>query len=302
MRTAGARGTVGSVRAREPDRSGFAVRDGVRLYYEVHGAGPETVVLLPAWSIVHRGPGSSRCPTWPGTPGGGLRPAGQRSLRPSGRAVGVRRRGAGRGRAGGARRGRRREGGRRRALAGRPDPAAAGRRPSGPGGRCGLRRRRGRAGRRRDPVEAAFEGRGRSTPAGTGGTRTTGAPTSGGSPSSSSARCSRRATRRGRSTSGRVDAGDRRGDARGHPVPGPARVRGAEARAAAERVTCPALVVHGDDDRIAPLADGRALAAALGAPLEVVVGGGHCVQARHPVWFNLRLRRFVEEVSSRASA
>ena len=64
----------------------------------------------------------------------------------------------------------------------------------------------------------------------------------------------------------------------------------------------PSLVVHGDDDRIAPLADGRALADALGAPLEVVVGGGHCVQARHPVWFNVRLRRFVEEVSSRASA
>ena len=70
----------------------------------------------------------------------------------------------------------------------------------------------------------------------------------------------------------------------------------------AARVACPALVVHGDDDRITPLADGRALAEALGAPLEVVVGGGHCVQARHPVWFNLRLRRFVEEVSSRASA
>ena len=61
-------------------------------------------------------------------------------------------------------------------------------------------------------------------------------------------------------------------------------------------------MLHGDDDRITPLADGRALAEALGAPLEVVVGGGHCVQARHPVWFNLRLRRFVEEVSGRARA
>ena len=79
-------------------------------------------------------------------------------------------------------------------------------------------------------------------------------------------------------------------------------VSGAAARDAAARVGCPAMVVHGDDDRIAPLADGRALADALGAPIEVVVGGGHCVQARHPVWFNLRLRRFVEEVGSRASA
>ena len=65
---------------------------------------------------------------------------------------------------------------------------------------------------------------------------------------------------------------------------------------------CPALVLHGDDDRITPLSDGVALARALGSPIEVVAGGGHCVQARHPVWFNLRLRRFVEEVSGRARA
>ena len=37
--------------------------------------------------------------------------------------------------------------------------------------------------------------------------------------------------------------------------------------------------------------------AALGSPLDVVAGGGHCVNARHPVWFNLRLRRFVEQVA-----
>jgi pimeloyl-ACP methyl ester carboxylesterase len=79
------------------------------------------------------------------------------------------------------------------------------------------------------------------------------------------------------------------------------RVLGAdEARAAAARVACPAVVVHGDDDRIAPLRDGRALAGALGVPLELVAGGGHCVPARHPVWFNARLRRFVEEVDARA--
>ena len=74
------------------------------------------------------------------------------------------------------------------------------------------------------------------------------------------------------------------------------------AREALARVRCPALVLHGDEDRIVPLADGRALAEALGAPLEVVVGGGHCVHARHPVWFNLRVRRFVEEVGGRACA
>ena len=52
-RAASARGTVGAVRAREPDRSGYAVRSGVRLYYEVFGAGPKTVLLLPSWAIVH---------------------------------------------------------------------------------------------------------------------------------------------------------------------------------------------------------------------------------------------------------
>jgi pimeloyl-ACP methyl ester carboxylesterase len=71
----------------------------------------------------------------------------------------------------------------------------------------------------------------------------------------------------------------------------------AEALAATEKVRCPTIVVHGDDDRITPLSDGVALARALGSPLDVVAGGGHCVNARHPVWFNLRLRRFVEQVA-----
>ena len=40
-------------RARYPDSSGYIKRDGVRLYYEVYGAGEPTVFLLPTWSIVH---------------------------------------------------------------------------------------------------------------------------------------------------------------------------------------------------------------------------------------------------------
>ena len=59
-------------------------------------------------------------------------------------------------------------------------------------------------------------------------------------------------------------------------------LRALEARAAAERVRCPALVIHGDDDRIAPLKDGQALSEALGAPLDTVIGGGHCVQRPAP--------------------
>jgi pimeloyl-ACP methyl ester carboxylesterase/predicted glycosyltransferase len=40
-------------RARYPDSSGYAKRDGVRLYYEVYGSGEPTIFLLPTWSIIH---------------------------------------------------------------------------------------------------------------------------------------------------------------------------------------------------------------------------------------------------------
>jgi len=40
-------------RAREPDESGYVERGGVRLYYEVHGSGEPTVLLMPTWSIIH---------------------------------------------------------------------------------------------------------------------------------------------------------------------------------------------------------------------------------------------------------
>jgi pimeloyl-ACP methyl ester carboxylesterase/predicted glycosyltransferase len=41
------------MRAREPDQSGYVERDGVKTYYEVFGDGAVTLLLLPAWSIVH---------------------------------------------------------------------------------------------------------------------------------------------------------------------------------------------------------------------------------------------------------
>ena len=40
-------------RARLPDAEGHVERDGVRIFYEVHGHGEPTVVLLPTWSIIH---------------------------------------------------------------------------------------------------------------------------------------------------------------------------------------------------------------------------------------------------------
>ena len=40
-------------RARYPDEEGYVERDGVRLFYEVYGAGERTVLFLPTWSIIH---------------------------------------------------------------------------------------------------------------------------------------------------------------------------------------------------------------------------------------------------------
>jgi pimeloyl-ACP methyl ester carboxylesterase/UDP:flavonoid glycosyltransferase YjiC (YdhE family) len=40
------------MRARLPDESGYVVNDGVRIYYEVHGTGDPTILLLPTWAII----------------------------------------------------------------------------------------------------------------------------------------------------------------------------------------------------------------------------------------------------------
>jgi pimeloyl-ACP methyl ester carboxylesterase/predicted glycosyltransferase len=41
------------MRAKLPARQGYVGRDGVRIAYEVYGDGPQTMVFLPPWSIVH---------------------------------------------------------------------------------------------------------------------------------------------------------------------------------------------------------------------------------------------------------
>ena len=46
-------GPGGADRARAPDVVGLAERDGVRIGYEIFGAGDTTVLLMPTWSIVH---------------------------------------------------------------------------------------------------------------------------------------------------------------------------------------------------------------------------------------------------------
>jgi pimeloyl-ACP methyl ester carboxylesterase len=302
MRDAGMRGTVDSVRARQPDRCGFAVRSGVRLYYEEYGAGPDTIVLLPPWSIVHsrtwklqvphfarharvvvydgRGNGRSDRPPGPSAYDDAelvadavavLDAAGVEDAVVVGLSLGA-----------------------RVLLALAADHPERVRGAVFLGAVLQLHDRP-------DPAGAAFE-------------------------------VERESYEGWQRWNAHHWAQDQAGFAKfffGEAFPEPhstrhveeavewalgtdadtlvatmspkRRVLGpAEARAAAGRVRCPSLVVHGDGDRIAPLRDGQALAMALGAPLEVVAGGGHCVQARHPVWFNTRLGRFVDEVSSRA--
>jgi pimeloyl-ACP methyl ester carboxylesterase len=41
------------MRAYQPSRDGYVEREGVKIHYEVFGAGGPTVLLLPTWSIVH---------------------------------------------------------------------------------------------------------------------------------------------------------------------------------------------------------------------------------------------------------
>jgi predicted glycosyltransferase len=67
----------------------------------------------------------------------------------------------------------------------------------------------------------------------------------------------------------------------------------------AARVRCPVLVMHGDQDRIRPHAQGAALAAATGGELVTLEGSGHGPQARDPVKINLLLREFAERPGPR---
>jgi pimeloyl-ACP methyl ester carboxylesterase len=299
MRMADARGTVDPVRAREPDRAGYAVRSGVRLYYEVHGDGPTTVLLLPPWSIVHsriwklqvpylarhtqivvydaRGNGRSDRPASPSSYADAelvadavavLDAVGVQEAVVVGLSLGA------------------------RVLLGlaadhpervrgamfvgaliklhdRPDPIGAGfedERESYEGWwRWNAHHWR------EDQVGFAEFFFGEAFP------------------EFHSTRQVEDAVAWALETDAETLVAT--------VSPGRRVLSPAEALAATEKVRCPSVVVHGDDDRITPLSDGVALASALGSPLDVVAGGGHCVNARHPVWFNLRLRRFVEQVT-----
>jgi pimeloyl-ACP methyl ester carboxylesterase/predicted glycosyltransferase len=66
------------------------------------------------------------------------------------------------------------------------------------------------------------------------------------------------------------------------------------AAALAQRLRCPVLVVHGDEDAIRPWAAGARLAELVGGELVTMEGSGHAPHVRDPVKVNLLLRDFVK--------
>ena len=81
----------------------------------------------------------------------------------------------------------------------------------------------------------------------------------------------------------------------------PAAAMAERLRALAPAITCPVLVIHGDGDAIAPLHRGETLAAVLDAPLVVLRGAGHCPQARRPVVVNRLIRDVARRAAGRAT-
>ncbi|CAN5816021.1 hypothetical protein BH18ACT2_BH18ACT2_07730 [soil metagenome] len=61
------------------------------------------------------------------------------------------------------------------------------------------------------------------------------------------------------------------------------------------RVTCPVLVIHGDEDAIRSYASGVALAEVTGGALVTIHGGGHGPHARDPVTVNHLISKFAEQ-------
>jgi pimeloyl-ACP methyl ester carboxylesterase/predicted glycosyltransferase len=59
------------------------------------------------------------------------------------------------------------------------------------------------------------------------------------------------------------------------------------------RLRCPVLVIHGDEDAIRSIAAGARLAELSGGELVTIEGGGHAPHVRDPVTVNLLLREFI---------
>ncbi len=70
-----------------------------------------------------------------------------------------------------------------------------------------------------------------------------------------------------------------------------------EQRRIAGSITCPVLVIHGENDRLVSVQAAGELAAAAGGRLVAMAGSGHCPNGRAPVKTNLILRDFFEPPS-----
>ena len=65
----------------------------------------------------------------------------------------------------------------------------------------------------------------------------------------------------------------------------------------AERVSVPTLVIHGSDDRISPLTRAQSLASGTRGELVILEGAGHLPLARDPVRVNLLIRAFASKLA-----
>jgi pimeloyl-ACP methyl ester carboxylesterase/predicted glycosyltransferase len=73
-----------------------------------------------------------------------------------------------------------------------------------------------------------------------------------------------------------------------------------EIRELIDQVSCPVLVIHGEEDVCQSVDRGRALAEMTGGELVVMEGVGHLPQAREPVQVSLAIREFVERITGGA--
>ena len=84
-------------------------------------------------------------------------------------------------------------------------------------------------------------------------------------------------------------------------APAVAALTAEDAEAICRQVRCPVLVVHGDQDGIVPYETGVALAHWTGGQLVTIHGGGHAPTLRDPVQANLLIRGFAESLRSRTA-
>jgi pimeloyl-ACP methyl ester carboxylesterase/predicted glycosyltransferase len=84
-------------------------------------------------------------------------------------------------------------------------------------------------------------------------------------------------------------------------APAVAALTSEDAEAICRQVQCPVLVVHGDQDGIVPYETGVALAHWTGGQLVTIHGGGHAPTLRDPVQVNLLIRGFAETLRPRTA-